>query len=162
MVFNPFSTSACEALRWRIRGCVPNQRILFFFFFYRCTSPAQELGQQPAARNKPWFHDTAVCVASQPRNLHPTEQKALPHLCSVPGSRPCPSRLGRGDLSQHGPVGKALLSHHPGLNHPIAASLSTPRRDLATPRAINRAALSSKGPAPCRRVRESKANSPGR
>lgn len=40
MVFKPFSTSACEALRWRIRGCVPNQRILFFFFFLQVHEPS--------------------------------------------------------------------------------------------------------------------------
>ena len=54
-----------------------------------------------------------------------------------------------GNLPSMATTGKRPVCYHQRLNHGIAATLSTYRRDLATSWAINRAVLFSLGLVPC-------------
>ena len=118
------------------------------------------LGSCQRRGTPPRLSDTTICVASKPRNPWLMEQRPFP--TSSPRQRAehrPPGWSQTGSLPSMAPLGNRPVCYHRGLNHGIAATLSTHRRDLATPRAINRAVLVS----PCRagRVRESKANSKG-
>lgn len=120
-----------------------------------------ELGQRPTQRTPPSLATgTLVLPASQEipaDGLFPTGEPSLACRAGA-GLEQSWSRAG---AFPPRPCRGTVPCVTTELNHGLAAALSTHRRDLAIPRAINRARLLSWAPHCAVGVRESKANSQG-